>query len=316
MLGLILDSLPKQFEDTVQGRVLILDADAAIYKAAATTDNLETAKRRFIKEVQTIEFLAKASNVRLHLTSRDSKKAGRYSLLGVKPYQGNRSGKARPALVEPLRQAIGADMFHCPDNWQVALHREYEADDGVIMDSYLFKESGVVYSEDKDLRLTQYPYLDPYTLELYPTIKEGAGRLYWREKASGASLLGHGPLFFWAQMVMGDTADNIKGLIKLHGKPCGASSAYTLLDGIGSERDAAQLVLEAYKTIDQNPFPEGCALWLYREPEYSFPRYLYELGMMQDEWLQECLYKRAWYGLASSDECSTDCADDVGSGEV
>lgn len=106
---------------------------------------------------------------------------------------------------------------------------------------------------------------------------------------------GHGTKFFWWQMLMGDTADNIKGLRSYKGKSIGAVRAYNLIKDIKDEQDCANFVLECYKSIDQNPLPEGSLLWLLRDECDSFINYLGEFSFNQEirEFLHDC-YLRNW----------------------
>lgn len=277
MFGVDLDKLPAQFEAASNGRYLISDADEAIYLAASTTNNINTAKRRFVQEILTQQFLAKAQFVRVHMTTRDSWKGGRFDVQGaVKPYQGNRVGVKKPPLVEPLRQVVGARMLDCPDEWYINLESELEADDTCMVDSYVFKENGVLYSADKDLRCTPYPILDPKTNSVRGMVK-GVGRLWWHQNPSGRTLLGHGPIFFWAQCLMGDTADNIAGLVG-----CGPKRTYDMLEEYMEtecEATIGGVVLDAYKDKGQDLLPEAQLLWMRPEREFTFLNHLESLKL-------------------------------------
>lgn len=295
------DDLPDQFEWCVAGRILLLDGDAAIYKVAATTSNMETAKARFLTYVMTQKFLANAQHVRIYLTPRGCKKAKRGQLLGLKPYQGNRKDKKKPPLVEPLRQAIGRGMFVMPtgEDWYLCLDYEFEADDKIIMDAHYIGENAVVHSEDKDLRCWHGHFLDAHTNTVAPPV-EGVGKLWWHTTPGGDhTLLGAGPIFFWAQMLMGDSADNVAGL-----KGCGKQAAMDLLSpfiGTTDESKLAEFVLNMYRQKNQNPWPEAYALWLYRSEEYGFAQHLNALRARHGfnpelwQWLREKFQER-WYG--------------------
>ncbi|QQM15416.1 exonuclease [Kosakonia virus Kc261] len=305
------EELDDQFDGYVSGRILLCDADSTVYVASATTSNIETAKTRFCSGVLTAKFLAGAQSVRIELTAAECSKAGRYKLRGVKLYQGNRDKKAKPGLVEPLRKAIGRNMFNVPDgeDWYVHLNFEFEADDTLIMDAWTIGiNDAVIYSADKDLRCWPGRFLDPYDNKvLEPCV--GIGRLWWHETKSDKSLIGHGPIFFWAQMLMGDSADNIAGVKKI-----GKQTAYDMLvdyQEIDDESVVAELVLREYMQRDQNPWPEAVALWLYRTPTYSFAAHLNTLTLSKElrVWLHKKLGEE-WYAesdwrdsVAASEEC-------------
>ncbi|AKQ07685.1 hypothetical protein [Yersinia phage vB_YenP_ISAO8] len=75
------------FSSSDKFRVLACDADSIIYRVAATTNNLETAKRRFVQNAMTYQLLAGADLVRLHLTPKHCRKAGRFNVIAQKEYQ-------------------------------------------------------------------------------------------------------------------------------------------------------------------------------------------------------------------------------------
>ncbi len=297
--------LPDQFHGFVQGRTLILDGDGPCYEVAATVKRLDTAVRHFHQKILTQMFLVKAENCLIHLTASGSHKAGRYNVKAIKPYQGQRKDKPKPALLEPLRQAVALRENWLPE-YEVTLHHLLEADDGMIMDAYRLKEFGVIWSADKDLRMTPYPYWEASACTVMPG--EPMGKLFLKATPSGTmKLLGQGPLFFWAQMLMGDTADHIAGLTKLHGKLCGPVAAYEYLQDVTSMHDAADRVLDAYRAIDQNPLPEGWLLWLLRWEGDNFWHYVTSLNISDNNrrYLDECS-RRDWFSAPAVPEQSSE----------
>lgn len=277
-LDALLAGLPDQFDSTVRGRVLILDADFPAYAAAATVKTLPTALRRFQTLVETERFVTGAEEVQVHLTHKRSNKCRRFDYPTAKPYQGNREGKVAPALLHPLRDAI--PLQNWPDNWSVYLWMDREADDGMMMHSLLAGARGVVQSGDKDLRITPCPFWETELgqLSVLPD-RFGAGTLRLVQLTQSQKLLGRGTLFFWAQMLMGDTADNVKGIKTLGGRLCGPAATYAALQSMQDESQAAQYVLDAYAAIKQDPLAEAQCLWLRRSNEDCAYRYLMELDL-------------------------------------
>lgn len=294
--GVDLAALPDQFHGCVQGRTLILDGDGPAYRAAATVKRLDTALRNYQQDILTQMFLAKAQDCEIHLTASGSDKAGRYRINAVKPYQGNRDGKSKPALLEPLRQAIAVRENWLPE-YSVVMHHILEADDGMIMSAYRLGAHGVIWSDDKDLRMTPHSYFCRKTSTVL--VGDPIGRVELTYTPSGtAKCLGQGPMFFWAQMLMGDTADNVQGVLTLNGKKCGAMGAYEALKDVKCIHAAADLVLDAYREIDQNPLSEGWLLWLLRWPGDNFWDYVTSLNISESNarYLDECRH-RTWYRL-------------------
>jgi DNA polymerase-1 len=292
--GIDLSTLPDQFNGCVAGRTLILDGDGPAYVAATTVKRLDTAVRRFQQLVLTQMFLTKAQDCRVHLTASNSKKAGRYLVKAVKPYQGNRDSKAKPPLLEPLRHAVTLRENWLPE-YTVHLHHDIEADDAMIQDAHRLKEDGIIWSDDKDLMMTPYPYWRKDRGIVEPS--EPNGWIELKSTDSGTiKLIGRGSLFFWGQMLMGDTADNIKGILTYDNKLCGPSAAYNALKHFKCQHAAANAVLDAYREINQNPLPEGYLLWLLRWPGDSFMNYLSELSLSDKnkEYIREC-GTRDWF---------------------
>ncbi len=293
LLGVDTDSLAPQFDSAVPGRVLLLDGDALCYRVTNTAKTMDTALRQYVKKVYEYMFMTNCSTVRIHLTAKVSRKANRGWYPTVKPYQGNRGGKPKPPLLEPLRMAIAhhhsMEDGRIPLEWSVMLHDYWEADDGLVMDSHYYKDNGVIWSEDKDLRLVPGPYYEILTGRVdyidnpYGWIKEGA------TDGGTLNVKGHGTKYFWTQMLMGDTADNVKGIIKLNGKLCGPSGALDFLIPIEDESEAANNVLWAYAKAGQQFLPEAECLWLRRHGEDSAYNYIRSLDLDRNlrTWLEQ-----------------------------
>lgn len=296
MLSNLLQDLPDQFNPKVTGRVLIIDADTHAYRAAATSKRLKTAIRKFQISMLEAIFLTKAERARVHLTHSDCEKLGRPKVVGYKPYQANRKGTSKPPLLDELRAALVLEDHILPE-YTAWLHMEIEADDACMIDSYNFADNGILLSEDKDLRMTPHTFYDPYTSK---TVKaEGVGSVWLHTTDAGhSSLHGLGRLFFWAQMLMGDTADNIRGLDKYYGKNIGTLGTHEVLEAYNDTEDesaVAHLVLTAYMEHDQNPLPEAYMIHMLRSSGDTALRMLQELDHTPKvrAFLNSC-YNRAW----------------------
>ena len=281
-----LTNLPEQFPPPVEGRILLLDSDFMAYQAAATVKNLDTAVRRFQTLVETQRFLVNAETVRVHLTESGCQKLRRFDYPTVKPYQANRDGKAKPPLLSPLRRAI--PTLDWESHWSIHSWRDREADDGLMMDALLYGDRAIMVSGDKDLNITPSPLwiADEGRIDYIP---DRFGWIKLKAIPNGNKVVGHGTKFFWAQMLMGDTADNVQGIIRLNGKLCGAVGAWNALKDITSESDAAEFILRAYIAAKQNPLAEAECLWLHRSFQDSAYAYLSELGLPDNlqHWLDQ-----------------------------
>lgn len=288
----------EQFPKAEKGRVLILDADSDAYVVTAKVKTLPTAIRNFQRAVLEHMFLAQAETAEVHLTARSSLKAGRASIKASKPYQGNRIGKARPPLLEPLREAMALEENWLPE-FTVEVHDVLEADDACMISSYYLQERGVLSSDDKDLRVTPWPYYD----RRKGVVREACGwGSLWEYVTPGGSfnIEGHGEIFLWAQMLMGDTADNIQGIERYQGKRCGPVKTWELLGNLPEELNTPEyvinLVLDGFREADQNPLPEGWLLHMLRSKDDDFYKYLTEKPISKENWafIMECM-DRDWF---------------------
>ena len=262
-------------------RIMLLDADGAAYRAAARAKTLPTALRRFCTEVLAWQFQTNSTDVRLHLTGEGGFKGGRHLYPSFKPYQGNRTGKSKPALLEPLRELLGTQQAYdmgMPEEWYCRLNRYWEADDTVMMDSYTFKDKGIVVSDDKDLRMTIYPYWEARR-GASSVLSDNWGYIEMTDLATYP--LGHGLKYFWLQMLMGDTADNIRGLDKMDGRNIGQVRAVEYLEDKTCQHTVANEILWSYAKINQDPLAEAELLWMRRHEYDSAYEYLMSLDIDQ-----------------------------------
>lgn len=291
--GVEVDDLEGDFTTSDSGKTLIIDGDGPAYVAAATVKTVPTGLRRFQTEVLKQMFLADCSAAEVFLTHEECTKAGRFNVIGWKPYQGQRSSGAKPPLLSQIREAAYEEGSM--DEFEVHMEHVVEADDAMMMLAYALQEKGVIRSDDKDLRMTPYPYYDIKRGVVMPS--DPFGEVWIEETNSGTKkLLGRSLKFFWAQMVIGDTADNVRGLDKYRGKNIGPVDAFKLLDPIKDIEALCNTVIDAYRAIDQNPLPEGWMLWMLRSPTDNVWQYFNELPWSNENqgFLQECV-RREWF---------------------
>lgn len=262
---------PPPLTDTV----LLLDADQHIYKAASTVKKLDTAVRRFYQLVLEDKFYTNSKEVRAYITPSDNFKCGRFLLPTVKPYQGQRATREEIPLKAPLKAYLIANPHeYTQQGIEIIFDYQQEADDCIIADSLAFGDRGLVSSFDKDMNLCRGPKWNP-ELGTVDTIEDAYGWInYTKDKGK---VIGHGTSFFFAQMLMGDSADNVKGILKLNDKNCGPKAAYDFLSEFKTEPEAANAVVRAYAEINQNFLAEAECLWLRRSADDSAFKYIHSL---------------------------------------
>ena len=221
LAGLAEDAGQIAIPEPVQGRVVHIDADFLAYQVTAQradgTDvkTFDDMKHNAGIAVQMLKSLAAATAVHLHLTPSSSDKGGRFEQALLKEYQGNREDKVKPQYLNIMRE-------HLSKAYPATMHQLCEADDGMSSSQYAAMAAGqrhlsIIASKDKDLNMVPGLHLDWDTGVITDTASD-FGEIHMRVTPSGAKkLTGYGQKFFWAQMLTGDTADNISGLPKLVG---------------------------------------------------------------------------------------------------
>ena len=278
------DLLEPQFGVEIPGRTVLIDGDSFCYESS-TAVTIDSALRKLASKILEVKYLTSAEFARVHLTPEGCTKNDRGSLLGVKPYQGNRKGIEKPALLELIRTSAPSAL-EALENVVIISHYDIEADDALMIECYEYMAANrdvVMVSPDKDLRIAPCPQHDIKTGGVIVLPKDDLyGWIELKSMSNSKKVVGHGQKFFWAQMLMGDTADNVRGILNYKGKLCGATKTYKILKDVSNVHDAANLVIDAYRDIDQNPLPEGEALWLLRNKEDSFYIYANELNLSND----------------------------------
>lgn len=246
---------PEVFPDIVPGRTLHIDADFLAYHTSyvrpdeEATKTLEDMKNNCEVIVERFRRKAGAQHVHLHLTPGTSNKGNRYKIAIQKEYQGNRKDKPKPAMLHVMRQWM-------PTKWQGTLYQHCEADDGMSSAQYYAKSLGsshlsVILSKDKDLKMVPGWHMDWDSFELKETNGD-FGEIWLDTSKTQTKCVGLGQKFFWAQMLMGDSADNIQGLPFVCGphvtkpKKVGPTTAHFMLSDIGSNKDAFAYVRMHY----------------------------------------------------------------------
>ena len=287
---------PKEYPDVVPNRVAHIDADFLAYMASAEPLPLKTKMKDMTPEevvvyIQSFEekripleqVLYKAdvmiedkmrecgaSMAVLHLTPKGSTKGGRYDSAIQKEYQAKREGE-KPRHLEAVREHMASKTGRIQGkSWDNA-----EADDGMAEAAWKAFDNGkseqvVVATKDKDLRMVPGLHLD-WDTGIIEGADDAFGFIEILTKTSKAGkkskkLVGYGTKFFWAQMLMGDTVDNITGVPRatINGKlkACGLVGAYDLLQDAADDRDCFKIVTDAYKENEYCHWQTGAdATW-------------------------------------------------------
>lgn len=279
----------------VQGRVAHIDADFMCYQVSAETkDELSGLKpRRSLDDMKYnarqglthLMRMAGATSYVAHITPSGSNKGERDDIALTKGYQANRDGKVKPEHLNTVRAYIGEEL-------NSAIHFDQEADDGMAAANYAAVKRGesnlsVIVSKDKDLRIPPGLHYD-FDSEEVVDVDDPFGSIWVDRSKKSPKVLGWGTAFFWAQLLMGDTADNIAGLpialIKDKQKKVGPILAYTLLEDCKTDRECFDTCRELFKTspYEWHDYRDGSEttwgahmladmklLWMRRQPSQN-----------------------------------------------
>lgn len=213
-----------------------VDGDYMAYYAAGNENcSAGDARRNVLSRLSKLKSMTGATRVVMHLTHGASSKGERFLAATTQPYQGQRNTGRKPnnwAFLREWMEQYSGDAFE-PKIWLTR-----EADDGMahVCES-VAKLKGilhVVHTADKDMRMfcgVHVSWVDMHITEVplgtYDII--------------GADGKQYGHKWFWQQMLQGDGADHIPGLVGY-----GEATAERLLAGTTCNADAAPIVYGAY----------------------------------------------------------------------
>lgn len=174
---------------------------------------------------------SKSTEFQLYLTSLD-KTNFRYDLAKQAPYKGTRS-KEKPQYYNALREYI-LDEFN-----NTTLVYNQEADDQIGIDQHTGRYGhSIICSLDKDLDMIPGQHYNWKKNKIYETSDPG----YLILDKGRKKLLGGGYKWFYAQLLLGDTSDNIPGLAGF-----GPVRVGELLDSAKTEVDCLKVVATQYR---------------------------------------------------------------------
>lgn len=226
-------------EDLMQWSKALVDGDIFAYRAAFATED-KTEKEATV----TIDGLLQDSleyclgwpnypeDYEIFLTC--SGYQFRHDIAKTHVYKGNRKKTEKPKHLPVIRE-------HMEEDWGATVSVEEEADDLIAKAATKNNFDCVVVSVDKDMLQIPCWHYNPFKnvvtkVEPFEGIK-----------------------FFYTQILTGDSADNIHGLYQV-----GPKRAANMLDGLESEQDMWEAVLDAYDGAVDRVLENARLLWLRR----------------------------------------------------
>jgi len=193
--------------DTVPGREVLIDADCVAYYGAAGCDEMpvRSGTRRVDMRMKQIIAETRAETYTGYLTGKNN---FRDLIATLQRYKGNRYDKNGKRITTQPKW-LKMCRLHLENTWGCKMCEGQEADDALIIHQNQAVHETVISSIDKDLLINSGLHHDMTSGEMFSS--EGYGEIWMK----GSGCKGHGLKFFLAQLLMGDTADWIKGLPKV-----------------------------------------------------------------------------------------------------
>ena len=248
----------------VPGRVVHIDGDFLAYMVAYDdSKTIEAMKHNCDVKADKIRRMAGAETMQIHLTPKESNKGGRYDIALLREYQTGRKGKPKPRYLHLIRA-------YMHDTFGGIQHVTCEADDGMAMAQYDAIKAGkrnlsVIATKDKDLCMVPGLQVDWDTGEITDTTDD-FGYIRLADDKTAKKIRGRGWKMFWAQMLTGDTADNISGLPMCCDldylprgkyKKIGPVLAYEILSPVKTNKEAFKIVKNLYALYNTAANEEG-----------------------------------------------------------
>lgn len=219
-------------------RVALIDADIFVYRVAFASDSepVSYAIQTMAESLEDlIMFDLDVNEWDLYLTGKNN---FRYDVAKTAPYKGNRKDKEKPKHYQALRDYLVSA-------WDAKVIDGMEADDAISIRATELGDDSVIVTIDKDLMMVPGWHYNFVKKELSHVTEE------------------EGMLWFYKQMLMGDSADNIKGV-----RGIGPVTAEKLLDGL-SQKEMWDLCVDKLGS-EERALENAHLLWMLRHPDEYF----------------------------------------------
>ena len=222
----------------------IVDGDIVAYRAAAHKVEDKDGKREctavealeyskaFMKEILAeCSFYNEGGDYSVYLTGKGN---FRFDIAKTAVYKGNRSDKPKPSMLPVVRKYLS-------EEWGAITSEGEEADDLIAIDAADTGYRAVVATIDKDM--LQIKGLHYNLTKKTFTYMDRFDGLHW----------------FYKQILMGDAADNIKGLHRV-----GPVKAEDMLVHCTNEKELYHAVVHRYDGDEERVLENARLLWLRR----------------------------------------------------
>lgn len=227
---------------------LLIDGDILVYRMGFATQTKDGIPEPVYHATHLVNKLLyqlmekfETTKLKIYLTSEDRSNF-RFELATIKPYKGNRNKALNPnAVGKPVHYQAIRD--HLVNKWHAEVITGKEADDALGIEQMKNIDSStlrtIIVTLDKDLDMIPGWHYNFVQDRLYDCRDPGILILSETRK----KLQGTGLKWFYAQLLLGDTSDNIPGL-----KGYGPAKTFDLLDSAQTEEEFWSTVTKIYLT--------------------------------------------------------------------
>lgn len=243
----------------MQFDTVLIDGDVLVYRCGfagqeSLAASLGNVKKTIYKILDKLCSHGEA-DIKVLLSSTDRSNY-RYDIARTREYKGNRKGAPKPEYYEEIRDYL-------MDHWNGRLISGEEADDALGIAQTL---TSCIVSTDKDLNMIPGWHYNFVKEELYEITDNDNLNLLVETKGKRKTYkMDRGGIkWFYAQLLLGDTCDNIPGV-----KGYGPVKVHELLINIHTEVELAKAVYKVYtdNKLTKERFLEVCDLaWIRRKP--------------------------------------------------
>lgn len=236
--------------------VVLIDGDVIAYQAAYGKESVSSVQLDIKMQVERIQDDTNAMHRIIYLTGKEN---FRDAVAMLQQYKGNRYNpdgsrkKPQPVLLPEARA-------HLIDEFKAELQPYQEADDALTIAQTAFEHAyssgggirSIISTIDKDLRICAGLHHN-ITSSLVDEVTRLGEIFLLKGKCKGSGLK-----FFYAQLLMGDSTDNIPGLpnvteemVVSHGcrrGGCGDTGAFKILQNCTTEYELFSTVFKCYKS--------------------------------------------------------------------
>lgn len=243
--------------ERIANRIGLIDADCVAYWAAAGCDDMpvQAALRKVKDRMESICDQLQTDEIRCYLTGKNN---FRDDIATYQIYKGNRYDKDGNRI-KPQPKWLSACRLLLITDFAAELVGGQEADDALGIAQMKCNADpeweSIISSIDKDLRIIPGLHHDMTSGYIESMDEFGYLEIDAKKKVRGGGLM-----FFYAQLLMGDTADWIPGLPKVTQEMknefegvkrlggCGQKAAYAVLHDAETEWDLYERVLFCYSS--------------------------------------------------------------------